>query len=172
MEIWKKISKIRNSTQPEIAYYPDGKVRSKSFCIDGVSCGSHFKWRENGGKSWQTMFKGTKQHGLDSIWREDGSKWYEEMWRDGKEHGVSTNWNKDGRKSSQGIRTDGRKHGVSTGWWNDGTKKKEIYHIRGEVYARMEWDEGGNAIQVKFPTHPKGAHSYSHLNPLSYLKSK
>lgn len=147
-----KIGKIRNNAQTEIAYYLDGKVLSKSLCIDGVTCGVHFNWQESGIKNWQTSFKGRQKHGLNIIWRKDGSRWLEEMYKDDKQHGHETRWYRGGMKHYITIWGDNQKHGVETEWHTDGNKNVEIYYVQGNKYAQIYWDEKGNVTETNFPT--------------------
>ncbi len=98
----------------------------------------------------KTPYVNDEIHGLERWWYESGSKAEESMWKDGKEQGLETYWYENGQKRHEEICRSDKQHGVATSWREDGKKESEAYFIRGQEYAKMEWNEEGSVLAALF----------------------
>ncbi len=135
----------------ETEWFTDGSKWFERMWVSGKRHGDTTYWYKNGGKRWDGYYLGRKQHGMDITWREDGSKSRGKTCKNDKNHGLDTSWWASGNKSIQTMRLGGKEHGVETRWDKSGMKVEEVYCIRDEVYARIEWDEKGGMKRLSFP---------------------
>ncbi len=121
------IIKIVATTKIKTTRYDNGEVMSKTPYARGKKHGLRIEWYDSGKKGREEMWKEDKIHGMTRCWWQNGSKWQERTWGNGQEHGLRIEW------------------------YENGQKREEIYHLRGEEYARISWDEEGNITEINFP---------------------
>ncbi len=135
-----EVIKIDANTEIKVTRYSNGKLESKASYVNGI------------------------KHGVEEWWDGYDEKIWREMWNEGKRHGVYIDWHESGQKMNEEIRINDGRHGMTARWWDNGAKQSEIYYLRSEKYARIDWDDEGNVIESDFPPHP------SIINPA--VKSK
>ncbi len=101
----------------------------------------------NGSAESKSAYMNDTKHGMETLTYEDGLKWHESTWEYGRQNGLATHWYKSGAKQYAEMRKDGKLHGLSTWWHENSQKQGEIYHLRGEPYSWISWDEEGNVIK-------------------------
>ncbi len=153
----KKIPKIHNHPQKTaelIKHYPDGEIMSKIPRVNGKKHGMGRQWYINGMKSSKQMWANGKRHGLRKAWQDDGNHDSETMFRKGKTYGLKIEWWPRGAKYLETIWRNNKHHGVQTLRHENGLTWRERYYVHGKEYARIEWDEKGDMVEVRFPSHP------------------
>ncbi len=88
---------------------------------------------------------------MATAWHEDGTKRSEGIWKKSNPHGMYIEWYASGQKWKEGRWKEGKLHGVARWWYENEERKEEVYYISDKVYARIDWDDEGNMIEVKFP---------------------
>lgn len=107
----------------------------------------------NGRVEFVTQMLNGEKHGVETGYNSSGIKTKQIRWKEGSWSGPTIWWYQVGTKQREIIRWDSDMHGVATRWYSRGGKQWEIYYRRNKQYARIDWNEEGDVVSVKFPRH-------------------
>lgn len=130
-------------------WYPNGKLKSNVFYVNGLEQGVATSWYMDGTIHSETCYENGLMHGYSRLWNGSGVLCNEYNYRNGKLHGLSREWFKSGQIASETELRDGVLDGIDREWWLNGQLMREVIYSNGLMKGVVkEWFETGQLRRI------------------------
>ncbi|MCG3166756.1 MAG: hypothetical protein POELPBGB_02538 [Bacteroidia bacterium] len=130
----------KNKLIKEVAYYPNGNLKSEYNFSDSLLHGPFKIFAENGSPVKEGAYINGLETGLFKYYDVNGTLTVEGYLREGKKNGMWTTWYDDVQKKEEMNYKDDVLHGIWTHWFIDGNLMREETYENGKKVKEQVYE--------------------------------